>query len=93
MAHLCPCVSCIQADGAKYLGSPAILRPSVEEEKVEAVKEYREVFASPYKAAELGYIDEIIFPRQTRIKILQALDMTKNKSKNNPPKKHGNIPL
>ena len=64
-----------------------------DDEKVEAVKEYRDVFASPYKAAELGYIDEIIFPRQTRIKLLQALEMTKNKSKNNPPKKHGNIPL
>ncbi len=64
-----------------------------EEEKAKAVQEYRDVFANPYKAAELGYLDEIIWPRQTRYKIIQALEMTKNKSKSNPPKKHGNIPL
>jgi hypothetical protein len=55
--------------------------------------EYRENFASPYKAAELGYIDEIIYPHNTRKKLAQALDMTANKSESNPPKKHGNIPL
>lgn len=64
-----------------------------DEEKVKAVKEYRDTFANPYKAAELGYIDEIIYPKQTRFKIIQALEMTKNKSKSNPAKKHGNIPL
>ena len=58
-----------------------------------AVDEYRENFASPYKAAELGYIDEIIFPHNTRKKLVQALEMTQNKSASNPPKKHGNIPL
>ena len=62
-------------------------------EKKKAVDEYRKTFASPYKAAELGYIDEIIYPRQTRFKIIQALEMTQTKSKTNPPKKHGNIPL
>jgi propionyl-CoA carboxylase beta chain len=64
-----------------------------EEERQKAIDDYRKTFASPYKAAALGYIDEIIYPRQTRAKLIQALDMTKNKSKNNPPKKHGNIPL
>jgi len=64
-----------------------------DEEKVEAVNEYRKTFANPYRAAELGYIDEIIYPKQTRFKIIQALEMTKNKSKSNPAKKHGNIPL
>ena len=64
-----------------------------EEDRAQAVKEYRDTFASPYKAAELGYIDEIILPRQTRHKLIQALEMTQNKSKSNPPKKHGNIPL
>lgn len=64
-----------------------------EEEKKKAVEDYRETFASPYKAAELGYIDEIIYPHQTRYKLIQALEMTQNKSKSNPPKKHGNIPL
>jgi propionyl-CoA carboxylase beta chain len=64
-----------------------------EEEKANAVREYREKFANPYKAASLGYIDEIIHPKDTRSKIIGALDMTQNKRKSNPPKKHGNIPL
>ena len=63
------------------------------EERTEAVDDYRKTFASPYKAAELGYVDEIIYPKQTRMKLIQALEMTQNKSKTNPPKKHGNIPL
>ena len=54
---------------------------------------YRKTFANPYKAAELGYIDEIIYPKQTRQRLIQALELTQNKSKTNPPKKHGNIPL
>jgi propionyl-CoA carboxylase beta chain len=64
-----------------------------EEDKKIAVEEYKKTFASPYKAAELGYIDEIIYPKQTRFKLIQALEMTQNKSKTNPHKKHGNIPL
>jgi propionyl-CoA carboxylase beta chain len=63
------------------------------EEKATAVQEYREKFANPYKAASLGYIDEIIHPKDTRKKIIGALDMTQNKRKSNPPRKHGNIPL
>jgi propionyl-CoA carboxylase beta chain len=65
----------------------------VDEERTAAVDDYRKTFASPYKAAELGYIDEIIYPKQTRMKLIQALELTQNKSKTNPPKKHGNIPL
>ncbi len=64
-----------------------------DEARKKAVSDYRENFASPYKAAELGYIDEIIFPHNTRKKLIQALEMTQNKSESNPPKKHGNIPL
>lgn len=64
-----------------------------DEQKKEKVEEYKQQFASPYKAAELGYIDEIIYPRQTRMKLIQALDMTENKSEDYPAKKHGNIPL
>ena len=64
-----------------------------DEEKTKAVQEYREKFANPYKAASLGYIDEIINPKDTRKKIVDALEMTHNKRKSNPPKKHGNIPL
>lgn len=70
-----------------------IYRNLPEEERKEKVDEYRANFASPYKAAALGYIDEIIYPHETRKKIVQALDMTKNKTDNTPPKKHGNIPL
>ncbi|WP_423127115.1 acyl-CoA carboxylase subunit beta [Gaoshiqia sp. Z1-71] len=64
-----------------------------DEEKTKAVEEYRDTFANPYRAAALGYIDEIIYPKDTRIKIINALDMTHNKRKSNLPRKHGNIPL
>ena len=75
-------------------GAINILHKSLSpEEKIGAVEEYRNTFANPYKAASLGYIDEIINPRETRLKIINALDMTNNKRKNNPPRKHGNIPL
>jgi len=62
-------------------------------EKSNLVDEYKANFANPYKAAELGYLDEIIYPKQTRFKLIQALEMASNKVKSNPPKKHGNIPL
>jgi len=64
-----------------------------ENQRTEAVDHYRKTFASPYKAAELGYVDEIIYPKQTRQKLIQALELTQNKNKTNPSKKHGNIPL
>ena len=64
-----------------------------DEEKAAAVEEYRDKFANPYRAAALGYIDEIILPQDTRAKIIQALHMTHNKRKSNLPRKHGNIPL
>lgn len=64
-----------------------------EADRQTAIDDYRNTFASPYKAAALGYIDEIIYPRQTRAKLIQALEMTQSKAKSNPPKKHGNIPL
>jgi propionyl-CoA carboxylase beta chain len=55
--------------------------------------EYREKFASPYVAAELGYVDEIIRPRDTRSRLCGALALLGNKRDTNPAKKHGNIPL
>mgnify|MGYP006277533087 CR=1 FL=1 len=64
-----------------------------EKGKKKKLDEYRKEFASPYKAAELGYIDEIIYPSQTRSKLIQSLEMTENKSEQSPRKKHGNIPL
>ena len=56
-------------------------------------REYREKFANPYAAAERGYIDEVIEPRDTRKKLIQALEVLQTKRDQNPPKKHGNIPL
>lgn len=64
-----------------------------EAKRTQLTEEYREKFASPWKAAELGYIDEIIKPSATRFKIISALRMLKNKTDTNPKKKHGNIPL
>src|SRR6266852_4591144 len=61
--------------------------------KDEKVREYREKFANPYAAAERGYIDEVIEPRDTRRRLIQALEVLHTKRDSNPPKKHGNIPL
>lgn len=61
--------------------------------KEQKIEEFREKFANPYIAAELGYIDEVIEPRTTRPKLIKALEMSLNKKDANPPKKHGNIPL
>ena len=57
------------------------------------ISEYREKFANPYIAAQRGYIDEVIQPRQTRAKLIGALATLETKRDRNPPKKHGNIPL
>jgi propionyl-CoA carboxylase beta chain len=61
--------------------------------RAERVAEFREKFANPYVAAERGFVDEVIEPRQTRRKIVAGLALTRNKRDQNPPKKHGNIPL
>jgi propionyl-CoA carboxylase beta chain len=83
-------IAVMGADGAVSI----IHRDKLSDEaRKQAVDDYRETFANPYKAAEQGYIDEIIYPHQTRFKLIQALEMTQNKRKTNPPKKHGNIPL
>jgi propionyl-CoA carboxylase beta chain len=57
------------------------------------IADYKDKFANPYAAAALGYIDEVIRPRQTRARLAQALAMLANKRQSNPPKKHGNPPL
>jgi propionyl-CoA carboxylase beta chain len=57
------------------------------------VNELEEKFANPYVAAERGFIDEVIEPAQTRSKLIRALALLENKRDQNPPKKHGNIPL
>jgi propionyl-CoA carboxylase beta chain len=60
---------------------------------LEKEKQYSDMFANPYRAAERGFIDEVIDPAQTREKLIKAFKMLENKVKNNPKKKHGNIPL
>jgi propionyl-CoA carboxylase beta subunit len=65
-------------------------RSSLREEKI---GEYREKFANPYVAAERGYIDEIIEPRDTRARLTAVLELLRTKRDGNPSKKHGNIPL
>jgi len=60
---------------------------------LEKENEYREMFANPYVAAGKGYIDEIIYPENLRKKLIVGLELLKDKRDENPPKKHGNIPL
>ncbi|MBO8176713.1 acyl-CoA carboxylase subunit beta [Aeribacillus pallidus] len=57
------------------------------------IEEYKEKFANPYVAASRGMVDDVIDPRDTRIKLIQALEMMRNKQESRPTKKHGNIPL
>jgi propionyl-CoA carboxylase beta chain len=64
-----------------------------EAERARLVEEYRATFANPFKAAELGYIDEVIRPRDTRARLVASLRALENKRDKNPPRKHGNIPL
>ncbi len=64
-----------------------------EQTRADKIEEYREKFANPYVAAKMGMVDDVIDPRDTRIKIIQALDMLRNKREDRPRKKHGNIPL
>lgn len=59
----------------------------------EITKNYREMFAHPYIAAEMGYVNDVIEAKETRPKIISALETLENKRENLPPKKHGNIPL
>ncbi len=61
--------------------------------RAELVQEYRDTLANPYVAASWGYLDDVIEPSQTRPTLINALEMLQNKRDENPPKKHGNIPL
>jgi acetyl-CoA carboxylase carboxyltransferase component len=66
---------------------------SPDERRKELVREYREQFANPYVAAARGYVDDVIEPRETRPRLINALQMLQRKRDENPPKKHGNMPL
>ena len=59
----------------------------------EKEQEYAGIFANPYRAAERGFVDEVIMPEETRIKLIKAFKMLENKVDTLPKKKHGNIPL
>jgi propionyl-CoA carboxylase beta chain len=62
-------------------------------ERTRLIEDYRQKFANPFKAAELGYVDEVLMPRDTRARVVSALKALENKRDKNPPRKHGNIPL
>ncbi|MBW2349414.1 MAG: methylmalonyl-CoA carboxyltransferase, partial [Deltaproteobacteria bacterium] len=57
------------------------------------VEEYRDKFASPYKAAELGYVDQVILPEETRPRLISALMTLQKKKTSIPKRRHGNVPL
>ncbi len=67
--------------------------PDAPARRAEKASEFREAFANPYVAASRGFVDEVIPPRETRRKIISALEASAGKRDKNPPKKHGNIPL
>jgi propionyl-CoA carboxylase beta chain len=75
-----------ELDEAAKSGSEAARREQL-------VREYREKFANPWEAAELGFIDAVIRPRETRRKVIDAFSVLSTKRQTNPKKKHGNIPL
>lgn len=63
------------------------------ERKAQLVNEYRDKFANPWGVAELGFIDAVIMPEDTRPRVIQAFSLLRNKRQKNPAKRHGNIPL
>ena len=65
--------------------------PDAERERL--IAEYEERFANPFIAAERGLIDDVIEPRETRPRLVRAMEMLRSKRESMPPKKHGNIPL
>ncbi len=66
---------------------------SPDKERAKLTEEYRKNFLNPYAAADAGYVDEVIEPQETRIKIIRALEALKNKYENRMPRKHGNMPV
>ena len=82
-------IAVMGAEGAVNI----LYRKASAEEKSAIIKEYEEKFSNPYRASERGLIDEVIMPRDTRHKLIQALEMASNKNQSNPPKKPGNMSL
>src|SRR5262249_23467990 len=88
-------IAVMGAEGAVNIVYRRELQKADDSEKLrrEKVEEFRERFANPYIAAERGWVDDVIQPRDTRPKLIAALRMLETKGDMNPPKKHGNIPL
>jgi len=88
-------IAVMGAEGAVNILYRRELESAKDVEAVRAARtaEYREKFANPYIAAQHGFIDEVILPRQTRRRLISALEALETKRDRNPPKKHGNIPL
>lgn len=82
-------VEVLQAKALKEIEDPAQKAAFIQEKE----NEYRDKFSNPYNAARYGYIDDVIEPRNTRFRIIRALESLKTKRLQNPPKKHSNIPL
>jgi len=88
-------IAVMGADGAVNIIYRNELKNAVDPvaRKAELVDDYKSTFANPYRAAMLGYIDEVLRPEETRIRLIQAFESLQNKRDSIPPKKHGNIPL
>ncbi len=88
-------IAVMGADGAVNIIFRKDIREAEDSEKIhkELSENYKEKFASPYVAAEMGYIDRVIFPRETRKELILGLERYGNKRENRPKRKHGNIPL
>ncbi len=88
-------IAVMGAEGAVNIISRAAIANAKDpaSERTRLTKDYEAKFNNPYVAAEVGYIDEVIEPSMTRKRLIDSLEMLKNKRDTNPPKKHGNIPL
>lgn len=88
-------IAVMGAEGAVNIISRAAISKAKDPaaERTRLTKDYENKFANPYVAAEIGYVDEVIEPATTRKRLIDSLEMLKNKRDTNPPKKHGNIPL
>ena len=79
-------VNILHRRGLKAAEDPAVARERL-------VAEYRQKFANPYKAAEFGFVDDILIPSETRPRLIAALELLRDKRASLPAKKHGSIPL
>ena len=89
-------VAKVAAQEAKEAGDEAKAKQIMDDFKKfyqEKLDEYNKLFCNPYNAAKYGYIDDVIEPRNTRFRVIRALQQLENKKVVNPARKHGNIPL